>query len=49
MYIARHSHSYCRQFRKPAPFLESTFGQVFLGGLLTFGMALAAGLLFFSV
>lgn len=49
MYTARHTHRYCTRFHKPAPFLESSFGQVFLGGLVTFAMALIGGLLFFSV
>lgn len=49
MYRPRHSHSYCRQFRKPTPFLESAFGQLFLGALVTFATALLAGVIFFSV
>lgn len=49
MYRPRHTHSFCRQFRKPTPFLESTFGQVFLGALVTFVSALLAGVIFFSV
>ena len=49
MYRPRHSYAYCRQFRKPTPFLESTFGQVVLGAAFTFVLALLAGVIFFSV
>lgn len=48
MYHARHSHNYCRRFSKPDPFVESPFGQVFLGSIFTFGLALLAGCIFFS-
>lgn len=48
-YRPRHSHSYCRRFRKPTPFLESAFGQVVLGAAFTFALALLAGIMFFSV